>query len=172
MTPQPNQHPAAFAAEQLLAESDIRFLRRSGPGGQHRNKVETAVNLHHRPTGVCAEASERRSQAQNRSEALFRLRVNLALEIRFPRDLNCEPSALWRRRVSGKALALSGSHKDFPGLLAEAMDILAVCEADPKRAALALGCTSSQLVRLLKLDPRALSLVNRWRRERQMHPLR
>jgi protein subunit release factor B len=76
---QPNDHPAATRPEQLLAECEARRLRRSGPGGQHRNKVETAVSLRHLPTGVCAEANERRSQAQNRSTALFRLRVNLAL---------------------------------------------------------------------------------------------
>ena len=61
------------AVEQLLAECDVRASRRSGPGGQHRNKVETAISLHHLPTGVRAEASERRSQAQNQTQALFRL---------------------------------------------------------------------------------------------------
>ena len=69
----PNDHPAAASPEQLWAECEARRLRRSGPGGQHRNKVETAVSLRHLSTGVCAEASERRSQAQNRSVALFRL---------------------------------------------------------------------------------------------------
>ena len=58
----------------MIAECNVRRLRRSGPGGQHRNKVETAVSLHHLPTGVSAEASERRSQAQNHAMALFRLR--------------------------------------------------------------------------------------------------
>ena len=61
-----DDHPAATRAEQLLAECEVRRLRRSGPGGQHRNKVETAVALRHLPTGVQAEANERRSQAQNR----------------------------------------------------------------------------------------------------------
>jgi protein subunit release factor B len=99
---EPDDHPATRSPEQILAECDVRHLRRSGPGGQHRNKVETAVSLHHLPTGVHAEASERRSQAQNRSVALFRLRVNLALEIRRPCGSDYVPSALWQSRCGGR----------------------------------------------------------------------
>jgi hypothetical protein len=69
-------------------------------------------------------------------------------------------------------LKVSATHDDFPALLAEALDVLAACDVDPKQSASALGCTPSQLVRLLKLDPRALLLVNQWRTERQLHPLR
>ena len=67
---------------------------------------------------------------------------------------------------------LSAAHDDFPTLLAEALDVLAGLDFEPKPAAAMLHCTPSQLIRLLKLDPRALALVNRWRRERQMHVLR
>jgi hypothetical protein len=55
--------------------------------------------------------------------------------------------------------------------LAEALDELAAVDADPKMAAATLGCTPSQLIRLLKIDPRALALINRWRRDLQMHSL-
>jgi hypothetical protein len=167
----PNDHPAARDPEQLLAECEVRRLRRSGPGGQHRNKVETAVSLHHLPTGVCAEANERRSQVQNRSMALFRLRVNLALEIPWPCGPDYTPSLLWQSRTGGGMLKVSASHDDFPALLAEALGVLAFYGAEPKPSAAALGCTPSQLVRLLKLDPRALALVNRWRSERKLHNL-
>ena len=68
-------------------------------------------------------------------------------------------------------MKVSVSHDDFPTLLAEALNVLAAADADPKQAAAVLGCTPSQLVRLLKLDPRTLALVNRWRHERQMHAL-
>jgi hypothetical protein len=132
--------------------------------------VETAISLRHVPTGVLAEASERCSQAQNRSVALLRLRVNLALEVRRPCGSDYVPSSLWQSRRGG-GLKVSASHDDFPVLLAEVLDVLAAFDADPKRAATVLGCTPSQLVRLLKLDPRALLLVNRWRGQRGMHAL-
>jgi len=167
----PLDHPAAESPERLWAECDVRRLRRSGPGGQHRNKVETAIRLHHVATGVRAEASERRSQAQNRSLALFRLRVNLAIEVRRPRGLDGVPSPLWQSRCGGGALKVSATHDDFPALLAEALDVLAALAADPKQAATVLGCTPSQLVRLLKLEPRGLALVNGWRDQHGLHAL-
>jgi hypothetical protein len=164
-------HPAALPAEQLLAECDLRQLRRSGPGGQHRNKVATAVVLGHRPTGVKAEANERRSQAENRSVALRRLRLNLALEIRCLRDPDAAPSPLWQSRCRGARIGVSASHEDFPVLLAEALDVVSACDADVKAAAARLCCTASQLVKLLQREPRARALLNRWRRERGLHPL-
>ena len=165
-------HPAALAAEKLLDQCDVRRLRRSGPGGQHRNKVETAVCLHHRPSGVKAEASERRSQAENRLMAIFRLRLNLALEIRSRPDPDITASRLWRSRLSGGRIAISPTHADFPTILAEALDTIAAAEADVKRAADALECTMSQLLKFLKREPRALGLVNGWRDDRGLHPLR
>ncbi|HLI09533.1 MAG TPA: peptide chain release factor-like protein [Ktedonobacteraceae bacterium] len=57
----------------LERESDVEFFIASGPGGQHRNKVETGVRLVHRPSGTVVTATERRSQAANREMAFERL---------------------------------------------------------------------------------------------------
>ena len=40
----------------LIAECDVHRYRASGPGGQHRNKVASAIRLHHRPSGLKAVA--------------------------------------------------------------------------------------------------------------------
>jgi len=69
---------AALPGPALLAECVEEFFIASGPGGQHRNKTESGVRLTHGPTGVTVSATERRSQSQNRGEALDRLRQRLA----------------------------------------------------------------------------------------------
>jgi hypothetical protein len=165
-------HPAALGPERLLSDCDVRFLRRSGPGGQNRNKVETAVVLTHRPTGLTCEANERRSQAENRSEALFRLRLTLAIEIRSAADDGGEPSPLWARRCVGSQIHVNPSHDDFPTLLAEALDAVHAADYEPKLAAARLGCSTSQLIKFLKIEPRALARVNQLRKDRALHPLR
>jgi len=164
-------HPATLGFDDLLQACRVERLRRSGPGGQRRNKVETGVRLRHRPTGVRAEACERRSQAENQRIALARLRVNLALEIRCPSAAGQSPSELWRSRCRGGRIDVNASHDDFPAVLAEALDRIAAHEADVKQAAETLTSSTSQLVKLLKKEPRALALVNRWRDERGLRRL-
>ncbi len=61
----------------LLAQCEVQAHRASGPGGQHRNKAETAVRLVHRPTGVTVEGKDERSRTQNLRIALARLREKL-----------------------------------------------------------------------------------------------
>ena len=78
------QHPAGLPRDELLRDCDVRRQRRSGPGGQHRNKVETGIFIEHTPTGVRAEATEQRSQPKNQEIAIWRLRVRLAVEVRQP----------------------------------------------------------------------------------------
>ena len=165
-------HPAALPLAELVTDCDIRRTRRGGPGGQHRNKVETAVVITHRPTGVSGQASERRSQDLNRQAAVQRLRVTLAVEVREPVDTDGTPSSLWRARARGRQMTVSSEHGDFPALLAEALDRLAACDWDAGAAAERLGVTASQLVKLLKLEPAAFQLLNRQRRARELTPLK
>ena len=49
------------------------FARSRGPGGQHVNKVSTAVTLRHRPSGISVTVQDSRSQAMNRKLARERL---------------------------------------------------------------------------------------------------
>lgn len=163
-------HPATLPPEKLLADCDVRHERRSGPGGQHRNKVSTAVVLIHRPTGVRSEASERRSQAENHREALQRLRVRLAIEVRSA-VTRPAPSELWQSRSRGGKLAVNVAHEDFPALLAEALDAIAGAEFDAAAAAAQLAVSTSQLVKFLKDEPAAFALVNAARRQRGLHAL-
>lgn len=170
--PNPRDHPAAMADERLLAECRQSFNRRSGPGGQNRNKVETAVILEHRPTGIVVEANERRTQGKNRREALRRLKLEFVIEVRTPVDASTTPSELWKSRLDGSGrIALRDDHDDVPAMLAEAMDFLAASDDDLKDAASQLGCTVSQLIKLFKRNDRVFVAVNRRRAGRGLHPI-
>ena len=164
MTPPPI-HPAALSPDELLAQCDVRRVRRSGPGGQRRNKVETGVVLRHRPTEIMAEASERRSQAENQRLAISRLRTNLALEVRLPVEPASALSELWRSRCRAGRISINPGHADFPAILAELLDTLTACDMKLSTAAERLTTTGSQLTRLLKVEHRALLIVNRRRTE-------
>jgi hypothetical protein len=161
-------HPAALDAARLLSDCDVTRTRRSGPGGQNRNKVETAIVLRHRPTGIESQASERRSQAENLRNAIFRMRLRLALAVRRPFR---EPSALWKSRSCNGSIRVSPEHDDFPALEAEALDTLIHFQVDLKTTAGALGCTPSQLVKFLRNEPAAFQFLNDQRREAGLKPL-
>lgn len=63
--------------EALERDCDMEFFVAGGPGGQHRNKVETAVRLTHRRSQVVVTATERRSQSANREAAYERMAERL-----------------------------------------------------------------------------------------------
>lgn len=169
----PPPHPASLESVALLHQCDITRGRSQGPGGQHRNKVETKVTIRHIPTGLEAHAGERRSQEQNRAVALLRLRLTLATHVRCPVPLGEIRTAVWLSRVSPSGrISCNPEHEEFPQLLAFSLDVLASANWDLTTAALRLACTPSQLLKLVKDHPPALAYLNAERARMNLHALR
>lgn len=83
----------------------IETYKSRGPGGQRKNKVETAVRLTHLSSGITVIATEHRSQAQNRRLALERLQkrlIKLNQPKKFRRPTSVPLGAMERRKEKKK----------------------------------------------------------------------
>lgn len=96
------------------SEFDEIFARSGGPGGQHVNKVSTAVTLRHLPSGMQVTVQDSRSQARNRALARERIldlierrrqkerAVEISRREKLRRQRSPRPPAVKRRILEGK----------------------------------------------------------------------
>jgi|HubBroStandDraft_1064217.scaffolds.fasta_scaffold186680_2 hypothetical protein len=138
--------------EQLLAQCRLEAYRGPGPGGQKRNKTSSAIRITHLASGINAIAGESRSQSRNKSTALRRLRLKLALKIRQSWKPDPKPN-----------LETSPRSEDFPLTVGIVLDVLADAGWSVSDAAEKLGATTAQLAKFLRKDGDVLSEVNQMR---------
>lgn len=170
----------SLSDDELMAQCRLDRFRASGPGGQHRNKTDSAVRLTHRPTGVVGFASERRSQHQNRTAALARLRRGIALEVRTEPQLDMyhPPTTLQRilpptvqTEISRKE-RVGPRHREFWTGVAPLLDLFDAVGASTADCASMLGCSSNQLTRLFASEPHLWATANAIRQRHGLNPLR
>lgn len=144
--------------------------RASGPGGQHRNKVSSAVRLHHKPSGLIVTATESRLQGENKTRALKRLREAIALIARTP----LPAQVVWPESVNVVEGRLRVSEKNpaIHQVIALVLDAFADHGGRLADAAKALGLTSSSVVRFLSEHSKAWREVARIREEAGLGPLK
>ena len=89
----------------LEADTTVEIFTGGGPGGQHRNKTQNAVRLHHAPSEVIVTATERRSLEANRKAAWERLveRLDKLNEVKKPRRKTRPTRGAIKRRLESKA---------------------------------------------------------------------
>lgn len=170
----------ALDDDALFAQCRFERFRVSGPGGQHRNKTDSAVRLTHRPTGIVAEASERRSQHQNRVQALRRLRVQIACRRRRPVVIDQYHPPLQLQRILPPGIAAEHSrhdrvgpnHPDFWRGAQALLDLFQAASASLADTAALIGCSTNQLAKLLASSPDLLRAANDMRAQRDLPPVR
>ena len=97
----PDVKGVAVDKSPLIEDKDLvfTFFKSSGPGGQKKNKTESAVRLLHLPTGIIVTATESRSQGVNKRTALNRLKERLtALQQRPKYRVATRPTRASRER--------------------------------------------------------------------------
>ncbi len=155
----------------MLRQCDVQTHRASGPGGQNRNKVESAVRLVHRPTGITVNAVESRSQHENRVRALKRLREALALRVRRPAPEGV-PEAVAACIGRDGRLAVGRRDARYLPAAAAALDVLQAHSGQVSEAARRLGISTGNLSRFLTGDDGVMAEANRIRAAFALKPLR
>lgn len=166
----------------LIGECEVHIYKASGPGGQHRNKVSSAVRLHHKPSGVTATANDSRSQAENRKRALRRLRMNLALRLRkdFPPPGEPLPAPLGDclhapKKPAGHAprrLQVGRRDERYWPVAAVLLDALDHCTGRLAETAGCIGISTGNLTAVLKQDRHLLAAAQQLRRDHDQPPIR
>ena len=154
----------ALAPDDLLAQCRRTSYQASGPGGQKRNRVYSAMRLDHPPSELRAESGAHREAARNLKDALHKLRLQLALHGARLFAPDSGESFEYPAGFAAFRMPINPGHADFPPNVLRALLAFRVHGCEPRGAAESLGVSTSALVRFLKLEKSVLALANDWRR--------
>ena len=126
---------------ELSALCKITFSCGSGPGGQKRNKTSSAVKVELSSWNISASDCTERSQFRNRSNALKKLKIALALNFREERSTPPDHPET------------SVNSANYPLFVAQLMDIIHGCGFDHRAAAEICNISPTALLKKLFRDP-------------------
>ncbi len=158
--------------EVLLSQCEVDTYRASGPGGQKRNKTESAVRLRHKPSGLIVIAEESRSQPENKARALRRLRKALAVKLRHAADIERVPEAVLACIDKRGRLDVGQRDARYLPAVAAVLDVFVACRGSVADAARHLGITTGNLSSFLTDDEDVYVEANRLRSSFKLKPLR
>ena len=169
-------HYLLASDDALIAQCEVDRYRASGPGGQHRNKTESAVRLRHKLSGVSAIGEDSRSQSENKLHAVRRLRAAIALEVREPVAIETfVPSARLAAFIAAGTAPLGAKTKltgEYWASIGELLDLLVAGQLEIAATAQRLGITTGAMSKMLLHDDAVARVVNDMRRAKGMRPLR
>ena len=150
-----------LSPEALLAVCQMTCFRSTGPGGQHKNKTDSAVRLTLKEMPeITASADDSRSQHQNKTAALKRLRLEIAYALRLE-------ACIWTGDVK-----MNSSNPQYPYLIASLLDALETADYQLASAAELFGQSTGQINKILRRDDTLRQYVNTQRQKRNMKALR
>jgi len=145
--------------EELSRLCRLEFFKGSGNGGQKRNKTSSAarVTLLADPALTASDCSGR-SQHDNRSQALFKLRMEIACHRRLPFQGITHPEC-------------SVNHAGYPLFVAQLLDLAEACRFDHQQMAVTLGISPTAMVKKIGRDSALWQFFNKKRQENALNPL-
>ena len=141
--------------DELSRCCEFEFFKGSGPGGQHRNKVSSAVRVKLAAFGISAADCSERTQHRNRANALAKLRHTMAIEIRQPVSLPDDDGKTGDAGGIGSDIPFECSIRNprYYLFIAILLDRLEAAGFDQRKAAEMYGVSPSALIRKISADP-------------------
>ncbi len=152
--------------DELLRACSLKGFQGSGPGGQHRNKTNTGVCLRLAPYNLEIKSCESRSVSENKTHALHRLRLSLALNVRET------PKPESQLKFPGSNGRIQPSNPGYAQFIADVLDITEVNGGDTKIAAKAFGLSPTALTKILHADKHVLKAMQDIRAKKGKPPLK
>lgn len=138
----------------------IDFYKARGPGGQKKNKTESAVRLTLKNSSISATASEDRQQSVNKTRAIKRLKLQIAFELR-------QTPEKWLGQLD-----MNPSNKKYPLFCAVLFDHLEMQNWQVSTVSEIYNISTSKLIKIISKNDNVWQRINNERQKLGLKPLK